>query len=127
MKKTLLLAAALACSGAMAQEKEVWACQVTDSTGFAFKDDNSITTPFKKSNYLLTIDGANSAVKEGEDDTDLDCLESPYGWVSCVSHEHARYISTSRVNGLGSYANTGGSTIRGPFTASLQLIQCTKF
>ena len=32
MKKTLLLAAALACSGAVAQEKQVWACQQTEGT-----------------------------------------------------------------------------------------------
>ena len=32
MKKSLLLAAALACSGVVAQEKEIWACQQTEGT-----------------------------------------------------------------------------------------------
>ena len=32
MKKSLLLAAALACSGAVAQEKEIWACQQVAGT-----------------------------------------------------------------------------------------------
>jgi hypothetical protein len=114
-------------SGIYAQEKEIWACQVTNSTGFKFEENEGITSTFKKASYLLTIDGADSLIKEGEDVKLLDCEDSSYGWTSCISHESARYISMSKENGLGSYASTGGATIRGIFTANLELIQCTKF
>lgn len=64
MKKTLLLAAALACSGAVAQEKEVWACQSKNvSTGYMFEESGVRIARFQPDNLLVTIDGNNSNAK----------------------------------------------------------------
>jgi hypothetical protein len=61
MKKKLLLAAALACSGAVAQEKEIWACQSNDvRTGYVFEDAGIKIGRLRPDNLLVTIDGNNS-------------------------------------------------------------------
>ena len=38
MKKSLLLLAALACTGAVAQEKQVWACQLVEGAMLRWED-----------------------------------------------------------------------------------------
>jgi hypothetical protein len=56
MKKTLLLAAALACSGAVAQEKEIWACQGVESQGFVYRSNDWDAISFINYNLTLTLD-----------------------------------------------------------------------
>ena len=55
MKKTLLLAAALACSGAVAQEKEIWACQGVESQGFIYRSNDWDAASFRNENLTLTL------------------------------------------------------------------------
>jgi|TARA_B110000879_G_scaffold206229_1_gene287881 hypothetical protein len=55
MKKTLLLAAALACSGAVAQDKEVWACQPEASAALFWRDGQWVNRGMIEQNLLLTI------------------------------------------------------------------------
>jgi hypothetical protein len=54
MKKTLLLAAALACSGAVAQEKEIWACQQTAGTMLMWENSSWRQSAIIPSPSLLT-------------------------------------------------------------------------
>ena len=56
MKRTLLLAAALACSGAVAQEKEIWACQGVGSQGFIYRSNDWDVALFRNDNITLTLD-----------------------------------------------------------------------
>ena len=51
MKISLLLAAALACSGVIAQEKQVWACQgiFDGATGFSWKNGKARQTLIESS------------------------------------------------------------------------------
>ena len=75
MKKTLLLAAALACSGAVAQEKEIWACQaiLDGATGFSWENGKWVNSLFKERNILVTIDGSNSVIKDSGFDYPFEC------------------------------------------------------
>lgn len=70
MKKTLLLAAALACSGAVAQEKQVWACQgiFDGTTGFSWENGKWVNSLFNERNILVTIDGSNAVIKDNGTD-----------------------------------------------------------
>ena len=61
MNKLFLIAAALACSGAVAQEKQVWACQqILNGQGFSYENGAWKNSNFSPLNYLVTIDGENS-------------------------------------------------------------------
>jgi hypothetical protein len=73
MKKTLLLAAALACSGVVAQEKEIWACQQTAGTMLNWENSSWRQRAIIPVPLLLTIDGENSSYKEGDTERGLDC------------------------------------------------------
>ena len=88
MKKTFLLTAALACSGAVAQEKQVWACQFLDSTALKWADGNYETGTMRSSNLLLTVDGDKSEVKSSDSSSvsSINCgnANSPET-VSCIS------------------------------------------
>ncbi len=55
MKKPLLLAAALACSGTVAQEKEIWACQGAESQGFVYRRNDWNGVPLTNYNLTLTL------------------------------------------------------------------------
>ena len=62
MKKTLLLAAAIACSGAVAQEKQVWACQMEESTMLRWEDNGWKNYAVKPYNILLTLNADNTVM-----------------------------------------------------------------
>ena len=80
MKTSLLLLAALACTGAIAQEKQVWACQQVEGTLLNWEDGSwkqYLKTPVP---LLLTMDGANSKYKEGEFEYPLLCSICSKRW-----------------------------------------------
>ena len=133
MKKTLLLAAALACSGAVAQEKQVWACQeITKGQGFSYKDGAWVEASFTSLNYLVTIDGSNSKYGHSGKEYTTNCELTP----DYAANLHFRCGD-----------NTGGTVLLNPDTklaviseglggiimnanrdtVSIRLLQCTKF
>ena len=93
MKKTLLLAAALACSGVVAQEKQVWACQQTEGTMLNWEGGAWRQRGINPSLLLLTIDGENSSYKEGDKEYSLDCSKSvrPFA-ASCLDGLFSEHI-----------------------------------
>ena len=128
MKKSLLLAAALACSGAVAQEKEIWACQQTAGTmlnweGSSWRQRDIIPAPI-----LLTIDGKNSSYKEGDTEKKLDC--SLVGRTSCLNNFSSEHIFMDKDTG-----RMGISTLFGVLSSSSEyrdsvaarIYNCTKF
>ena len=136
MKKTLLLAAALACSGAVAQEKEIWACQSNNvSTGYMFEESGVRIARFQPVNLLVTIDGNNSNAEVTGSDTNFllsceifdsfpDLIESHHvchqkfnlGFTLRLGISSGKAIS-ARIDGIfGEYDNV-----------SMDIYTCTKF
>lgn len=127
MKKTLLLAAALACSGAVAQEKEVWACLQELGTGLfweggAWRQKGITPTPL-----LLTIDGKNSSYKEGDYERAIDC-SLDLGFASCLRLGTYLFMDTNTGKmGISHLLGVLGSTSDGRDTVAAQIFNCTKF
>ena len=129
MKKTLLLAAALACSGAVAQEKEIWACQQTEGTmlnweGGAWRQ--LLTNPRP---LLLTIDGENSSYKEGDIERGLDCSLAG-AFTSCLNGLSSTHLlmdtNTGRMGVSHLYGVIMSSSDRRD-SIMAQIYNCTKF
>jgi len=132
MKKTLLLAAALACSGAVAQEKEVWACQGVDSNGFKWENGKWERAGYASDNWLLSLDrtdviNIDGNIKSGEMNYSLRCRDLMA--VTCAS-DFGVYVTFDSASGTGSVAHTFGSVLTESDARPsiyLELIQCTKF
>ena len=132
MKKILLLAAALACSGAVAQEKEVWACQQIGGTMLKWEGSSWRSVGLSAIPLLLTLDGENSSYKMGEITAGLTCLAPKYGWLSCLTTaRYANHILMDLESGrLGMSALTGAvaaSTGNYRDTITAEAFNCTKF
>jgi len=128
MKKTLLLAAALVCSGAVAQQKEIWACQGVDSNGFRWENGKWERTFYAPDNWLLSLDGVDGNIKAGEIDRSLSCTDLII--LTCISNL-GLYVTFDRTSGAGSVAVTLGSVFLNSDGARdsiyIEPIQCTKF
>lgn len=128
MKKTLLLAAALVCTGAVAQEKDVWACQGLNSNGFVWEDGKWVRGGYAPDNWLLSLDGNDSNIKVGDIDYPLRCTDILA--VMCIS-DWGVYVTFDRVLSTGSVAVTLGSALSGPNgerdSIYIEPLQCTKF
>lgn len=132
MKKTLLLAAALACSGAVAQEKQVWACQsITNGQGFGYKEGSWVEANFGITNYLVTIDGSNSKYGYDGNEYSTNCEDFTY-----YSNPHFRCGDATGGTVLLNpdaklaviFEGLGGISARETRdTVSIALLQCTKF
>ena len=133
MKKTLLLVAAIVCSGAVAQEKEVWACQGVDTNGFKWENRKWERIAYAPSKWLLSLDrndgfNVNGSIKTGERNYLLRCRDLAF--LTCTSHDGI-YVSFDRARGAGSVASTLGSAF--PYrdgsrdSIYIEPIQCTKF
>ena len=102
MKKSLLLLAALACSGAVAQEKEIWACQQTEGTMLNWEDGAWRQRAISPSPILLTIDGKNSSYKMGDNENELDCSEKDIlitSVTSCLDNLLSQHILMDTATG----------------------------
>ena len=66
MKKSLLLAVAYACSGAVAQEKQVWACQMEAGSQLSWRDGGWNLRGVSPRTILFTINTGNTAVPLGK-------------------------------------------------------------
>ena len=133
MKKTLLLAAALACSGVAAQEKEVWACQGVDANGFKWENRKWERVAYAPDNWLLSLDridaiNVDGNIKSGEQDYSLRCTDLVI--LTCTSSTGI-YVSFDRATGAGSVASTSGSAYPNSDESRdsiyIEPIQCTKF
>jgi len=135
MKKTLILAVALACSGAVAQEKQVWACQFLDSTALKWIDGNYETGRMFGDNLLLTVDGDKSEAKSSgsESVTPMNCKNADFPeTVSCLTttatdshyylHKPSGRLGVSDLFGM-----VMGDSDRNRSALSVRLYQCTKF
>jgi hypothetical protein len=131
MKKTLLLAAALACSGAVAQEKEVWACQeIIRGEGFVYKDGAWVETTFASLNYLVTIDGSNSKYGHSGKEYNTNCELTPYAdpHFRCSDNTGGTVLLNPDTK-LAVISEGLGGIVMGEYrdTVQIRLLQCTKF
>lgn len=131
MKKTLLLAAALACSGAVAQEKEVWACQeIISGQGFQYKDEAWIKTSFATENYLITVDGRNSKYGSNGQQFSTNCEDGFYATphIRC-SDMTGGTVLLNPTTKLAVISEGLGGLVTGENrdTVQIRLLQCTKF
>ena len=62
MKKALLLTAVLTCTGAVAQEKEIWACQGTDTNGFIFRSGSWEKVFYTSQDFTLTLTATSAGL-----------------------------------------------------------------
>lgn len=129
MKKTLLLAAALACSGAVAQEKEIWACQ--QETGTMLEWENGSWREYfrKPEPILLTLNGEDSSFKMRSSETELNCSQI-FGEISCVS----KFAATAHILLDQTSGNMGISFLWGAIqnanvrdSVVAAIYNCTKF
>ena len=91
MKKSLLLAAALVCSGAVAQEKQIWACQQVKGTMLKWEGSSWRSLGLSGVPLLLTLDGENSSYKMGDRVARLTCSTAG-GRVSCLNMIKSSHI-----------------------------------
>jgi len=138
MKKTLLLAAALACSGAVAQEKQVWACQEIQSQGMNWTNGRWQGGAFEKSQLLFTLDGFTSTLKlpDSPDPIDLLCMndsslrgdELVY-WFCSDSYSSAVSFIINEDSGSAGISFLLGAVSNAENRDSLRIaaLQCTKF
>ena len=146
MKKTLLLAAALACSGVVAQEKEIWACQGVESQGFIYRSNDWDVALFKNENITLTLDpvmiqqysyAATLEIigKKTPNNLLLCKLESEQNYyvefLHCTLPENdPRTFSLDMKTGKAIYSNTLGffdNNLQENTAVTLSTYQCTKF
>lgn len=133
MKKTLLLAATLACSGAVAQEKQIWACQQTEGTMLMWENSSWRQSGIIPSPSLLTIDGENSSYKQGDNDYFLDCSEVSSlsgSKFSCLDYTSSMHIlmdtDTGKMGESSLYGALMSSSERRD-SVSAEIYNCTKF
>jgi hypothetical protein len=132
MKKTLLLAAALACSGVVAQEKQVWACQeIENGQGFSYKNGAWGKSNFATLNYLVTIDGKNSKYGHSGTQYPTDCkdlTDSPTPHFHCSDTAGGTVLLRPDAKLAVISEGLGGiMTAETRDTVSIRLLQCTKF
>ncbi len=130
MKKTLLLAAALACTGAVAQEKQIWACQQIEGTMLFWENSGWRQRFVAAEPILLTIDGENSSYKIQDSETGLDCSLAG-AFTSCLTgFPFAEHIfmdtATGRMGISGLYGALMSSS-ENRDSVSAQIYNCTKF
>jgi len=81
MKKSLLLAAALACSGVVAQEKQIWTCQQLAGTQLVWEDGAWKQVDAEPTPILLRLGGEYSSYRMSEEERLLDCAKALSGKV----------------------------------------------
>ena len=127
MKKSLLLAADLACSGAVAQEKEIWACQQEAGTmlnweGSSWRQRDIIPAPI-----LLTIDGKNSIYKQGDTETYLDCSLGRRTSCLGLTSDHILIDTDTGRMGISTLFGVLSSSSEYRDSVAARIYNCTKF
>ena len=132
MKKALLLAAALACSGAVAQEKQIWACQMEDGTVLDWENSNWEKYGLSLFNVLFTLnaDGVTATTKRSdrEESQELNCSTSPMSDVSCHDLTLSLHYFFSPTDDGGRLARSDLYGVkRNGDSVSSAVFDCTKF
>jgi hypothetical protein len=128
MKKTLLLAAALACSGAVAQEKEIWACQQQESAMLGWRSNGWELLLVTPKPLLLTINGASSSYKEGDSEFRIQCSPLEYfeERTTCIDSSGGNYFLLDPETGKMGRSRLSGA-INNAYSVAAQIYNCTKF
>ena len=132
MKKTLLLAAALACSGAVAEEKQIWACQMEESTMLIWENSGWKEYRIQSYNLLLTLNADNTGSVDPTNDMStwaINCSATLGNTISCldvVQYDHLLFNPDTGKLGVSSLL---GATMTGNNrdSVSAKIFNCTKF
>lgn len=132
MKKTLLIAAALACSGAVAQEKQVWACQMEKSTMLRWEDNGWKNYAVKPYNILLTLnaDNTGSIDPSNGNEFSLECSETYLDRISCLDKSKFSHFLFSPDTGKLGISGLIGATLDGREyrdSVTAEVYNCTQF
>ena len=135
MKKLITMILLMWSILAVAQEKEIWACQTTDITGFKWVDGEWKRKVYDRGNILLTLDGQNSATKIRGVEHLFNCNPVGSFWQCNSDTGHSLVLNPD--TGEGGYSRLFGAVINssqidlgeGIFTEDVivALLQCTKF
>ena len=132
MKKTLLLAAALACSGAAAQEKEIWACQMEESTMLKWENNEWEVYGITPYNLLLTLNSDNTGSIDPSNDNEfsIECSEARLDRISCLdAPKFTHFLFFPDTGKLGVSALVGATVDDREYrdSVSVKVYNCTKF
>ena len=133
MKKTLLLAAALACSGAVAQEKQVWACQMDESTMLKWENNEWESYRITPHNLLLTLNSDNTgSIDRSDDDVPfpIECSAAGRNTISCLDEgKWTHFLFRPATGKLGESALIGATSDDREYrdSVSVKIFNCTKF
>ena len=113
-----------------AQDKEIWACQGTNSSGFTWQNSQWQQSMFAPENYILTIDGESFELKASADwpmschvsELDIATCHDLLGQVIVLSKTSGKAVMGSFFGGLIDQTEEAASSIVG-----VQTMQCTKF
>jgi hypothetical protein len=131
MKKTLLLAVALACSGAVAQEKEVWACQMDESVMLKWENNEWEVYTITPYNLLLTLNSDNTGSIDRSDDEPftIECSAAYRNRISCLDRpKWSHFLFSPDTGKLSQSLLFGGTqTDRDRDSVTAKIFSCTKF
>jgi len=113
---------------AIAQEKQVWACEQLAGTMLNWEDGSWEPLLLKPRNILVTIDGANSSYRLEETDVPLTCNDAIF--VSCLGTVDSEHLYLNTIHGkMGMSRLFGAATPSGDErdTVTSAIYNCTKF
>jgi len=116
--------------GAIAQEKEIWACQQIEGTLMNWENGSWNTYGTKPTPLLLTINGDIASVKEEDYESWYSCSKAQYEpFISCLSSSMGTHLYFNPET-----ARLGKSTLLGAISkaeyrdsVSAVVYNCTKF
>ena len=111
--------------GAIAQEKQIWACQMEAGTVLNWEDSNWRTYGHPTTQLLLTLDGENSSFKDRDFEQPLECSFF-YPAATCRTPSGAHYILIDTTTGKMGKSFLGAALKSGN-GLSAQIFNCTKF
>ena len=109
-----------------AQEKDVWSCQGIKSSGFLWRAGEWIEHTFYTENYLLTVDGMNSSLRDNGIDIPMECRTNlSFHYCSSLTSLFVLKSTTGR----GGYSTVSGVIQNGNGADSIAavVLQCNKF
>ena len=132
MKKLTTLILLLLSPLVVAQEKQIWACQDTDSTGLFWRNGAWESSDITSNQYLFTLDGRTSILKPSNFDfgINLNCnYESVDGYWFCSDHFLAHSFIFDAATGKAGHSSLLGAIQSGVMrdSTSVSTLQCTKF
>ncbi len=112
--------------GAIAQEKQIWACQMEEGTQLLWEDGRWESYGVTDTQLLLTLDGANSSYKLGSVTWELTCTDV-FGRKSCfTTYTGSQNIFFDPDSGRMGMSYLSGALAKVDSVAA-QIYNCTKF